>query len=496
MARKANSRKGWTVTREQRAEGRRSPWMASVYRAGTRERRRFLTKEEATAWAQARCVELAADGVAAGELSDAERRSALAARRWLAEGETLEEGARELAECREVLGEDAGRGAVLAAVKEWVAARETLAGRASVGAAAEWWMRHHPNGAERTMGELADAYLRQQRSEGNSPSHVRAVRSKLARLVGDSVAEQVAFKSRRRTEGPEREESAAAVRRREAGTVFAGFGREKLVADVTRADLLGLLARLEERGYSPGTMRSWRVLLKSLFRFAAAEWGIETAPAENLGRVKVEAAVPEFLCAEDAEKILRAAERVAPECVCGVAILFFAGVRPFELVGQYALPNETEGANGERGQVAGGVLGGLEWKDVDMDGGFIRLTAAVTKTTQARLVPMSDNLRAWLRCWGGGKKDGRVVKNPTTWKRAKKRIEEAAEGARWGHDLARHSFATFHLALHGDRNLLEEAMGHTVGSKVLETAYKGLATRKEAERYWGIMPITATPRDK
>ncbi len=260
--------------------------------------------------------------------------------------------------------------------------------------------------------------------------------------------------------------------------------------------MLGVVARLDDRGYSEGTMRSWRVLRNSLFRFAAAEWGIETAPAENLGRVKVEAAVPEFLCAEDAEKILRAAERVAPECVCGVAILFFAGVRPFELVGQYALPNETEGANGERGQVAGGVLGGLEWKDVDMDGGFIRLTAAVTKTTQARLVPMSDNLRAWLRCWGGGKKDGRVVKNPTTWKRAKKRIEEAAEGARWGHDLARHSFATFHLALHGDRNLLEEAMGHTVGSKVLETAYKGLATRKEAERYWGIMPITATPRDK
>ena len=493
MARKANSRKGWTVTREQRAEGRRSPWMASVYRAGTRERRRFLTKEEATAWAQARCVELAADGVAAGELSDVERRSALAARRWLAEGETLEEVARELAECRKELGEDAGRGAVLAAVKEWSAARETLAGRASVEAAAEWWARHHPNGADRTLGELADAYLRKQRAEGNSPSHVRAVRSKLARLMGDSVAEQVAFKSRRRTEGAEREESAAAVRRREVSAVFAGFGRDRLVADVTRADLLGLLARLEEKGYSAGTMRSWRVLLKSLFRFASAEWGIETAPAENLGKVKVETGVPEFLSAADAEKILRAAERVAPECVCGVAILFFAGVRPFELVGQYALPREVERANGTREQVAGGMLGGLEWRDVDIDGGFIRLT--VTKTTQARLVPMSDNLRAWLRCWGGEKREGRVVKNPTTWKRAKKRIEEAAEGARWGHDLARHSFATFHLAMHGDRNLLEEAMGHTVGSKVLETAYKGLATRKEAEKYWGIMPSAATASD-
>ena len=148
-----------------------------------------------------------------------------------------------------------------------------------------------------------------------------------------------------------------------------------------------------------------------------------------------------------------------------------------ELTGDWGLAGEGE---------AGGVRGGLSWRDVDLEGGYIRLTAEVAKTTQARLVKMSGNLRAWLVRWGGAR-EGRVVKNPTAWKRARRRIEEAA-GVKWGHDYARHSFATHFFALTGDRNALEAAMGHTVGSKVLETAYRGLATREEAERYWGILP--------
>ena len=482
MARKANNRKGWTVTREFHAGAKRVAWLASVYRGGRRERKRFETKDEATAWAMARTVEMEKDGVASGGLSDGERRAALEAREVLAPGEALSDAARLLAECRKMVEKSGGED-LRDALKEWAAARETLAGRVSIGAAADWWVRHHPSGADKTMGELADAYLKKQVSEGNSPSHVRAVKSKLARLVGDPVSGQVQFKSRKKAEGDgeEREESEAARKRRETAAVFAGFGREARVANVTRADLLGLLGRLEERGYSPATLRSWRVLLKSLFRFAAAEYGIETAPAENLGRVKVVGGVPEFLGVEDVEKLLRAAERVAPECVAGVAILFFAGVRPLELTGQYALA----GAGGG-GEKPGGVLGGLEWRDVDMEGGYIRLSAAVTKTTQARLVKMSDNLKAWLRRWGGAR-EGRVVKNPVAWKRAKKKIEEAA-GVKWGHDYARHSFATYFLAWSGNRDALEAAMGHTVGSKVLETAYRGLATKKDAGKYWRIMP--------
>jgi site-specific recombinase XerC len=469
MARKANNRKGWTVTREKHAGAKRVAWLATVYKGGKRERKRWTTKEEATAWASARSAEMEKDGLAAGGLSDEERRAALSARQSLAEGESLADAARELAECRNALGDGTARGAVLDAAKAFAAARKVLAGRASIEEAVEFWARHHPGGEDKTLGDLADGYLSRLRRAGLSPAHVRAVDSKLSRLVGDPV--------RGRGDGRRRDETRG---------LFAGFGRERKVADVSRQDLLGLLERLEGRGYSRGTLRSWRVLLKSLFRFAATEYGIETAPAENLGKVKVEGGVPEFLGVEETEKILRAAERVAPECVCGMAILFFAGVRPLELTGQYALQREVTGADGTVEKVPGGMRGGLLWRDVDAKGGFIRLTAAVAKTTQARLVPMSDNLRAWLLRWGGERK-GRVVKNPVAWKRARKKTETAA-GVSMGHDFPRHSFATFHIALHGDRNLLETAMGHTVGSKVLETAYRGLATREDAERYWAIMP--------
>jgi len=37
-----------------------------------------------------------------------------------------------------------------------------------------------------------------------------------------------------------------------------------------------------------------------------------------------------------------------------------------------------------------------KWSDISFDRGFIRMTAAKGNTAQKRLVPISENLRAWL----------------------------------------------------------------------------------------------------
>ena len=39
----------------------------------------------------------------------------------------------------------------------------------------------------------------------------------------------------------------------------------------------------------------------------------------------------------------------------------------------------------------------LDWRDVDLAGGFIHVGAKISKTRSRRLVPILDNLKAWLQ---------------------------------------------------------------------------------------------------
>ena len=90
-----------------------------------------------------------------------------------------------------------------------------------------------------------------------------------------------------------------------------------------------------------------------------------------------EVPIPEdVVCAKafsaDAEATVKAATEVADDDLRAVlAIGGFAGLRSAEI---------------ER----------LEWADVDLDGGHITVTAGKAKTASRRIIPIADNLRAWL----------------------------------------------------------------------------------------------------
>ena len=83
--------------------------------------------------------------------------------------------------------------------------------------------------------------------------------------------------------------------------------------------------------------------------------------------------------------------------------------------------------------------------------GFIEITADKAKTRQRRLITISDNLQQWLNLGG---------ELPVTNKR--KRIAKLISyiGLNWKPDIMRHSFASYHLALHMSQDKTAFELGH------------------------------------
>lgn len=55
------------------------------------------------------------------------------------------------------------------------------------------------------------------------------------------------------------------------------------------------------------------------------------------------------------------------------------------------------------------------------------------------------------------------------------------------YNALRHTFASMHLAMWSDEAKLQTLMGHESGP-MLHRHYKALKTKKEAERFWSLVP--------
>jgi integrase len=124
----------------------------------------------------------------------------------------------------------------------------------------------------------------------------------------------------------------------------------------------------------------------------------------------------------------------------------------------------------------------LDWRDVDLVGGFIHVQAKVSKTRSRRLVPILENLHAWLQPIA--KPSGPVV-GPNL----RKRHETARERAgikHWPDNAMRHSFVSYRLAQTGNAAQTALESGHN--QQILFAHYRELVRPKDAERFFGIRP--------
>ena len=237
------------------------------------------------------------------------------------------------------------------------------------------------------------------------------------------------------------------------GDFAKSFG-DKLTAAVTTRDLDEWIHGLP---VGPQSRVNYRRVLHVLFNFACARELAHENPVTRTGKPKVFAKEPGILTPAQFERLLNAAdERVRP----ALAIGGFAGLRPAE-------------------------LHRLTWDAVNLEERHVSVSAKTSKTASRRLVPICDNLLAWLLT--APKRVGSVL--PVSDAIGRDLFVAAREAAgikTWPADALRHSWVTYRFALTGDAARTAAEAGHD--QAVLHRHYRALATKTVAERWFAILP--------
>jgi integrase len=138
----------------------------------------------------------------------------------------------------------------------------------------------------------------------------------------------------------------------------------------------------------------------------------------------------------------------------------------------------------------------LEWAKVNLEKKIVTIGEDIAKKRRIRNVTIPENAISWLEKCSNRK--GMVTRHNHTndyqkrfsklWKLAQKEygIEEPIK---WIHNGMRHSFGTYHYALHGDPILTCRELGHKYNEDdVLFTHYRALMDESKAEAYFKLMP--------
>jgi integrase len=242
-------------------------------------------------------------------------------------------------------------------------------------------------------------------------------------------------------------------------TQFSDRFNGKSVAEITSAQVDEWLRSLSDKEtgkrLSPVTRNNFRRILIVAFNFAREHGYSAENPAEKSARAKVIESAIGILTVEETARLLECA---APELVPYIAIGAFAGLRRAEL---------------ER----------LDWREVDLQGGLIEVTAKKAKSARRRFVRIQPNLAKWLEPYA--KLSGDVT--PFAYRELLDAARKAAGIEQWPHNALRHSFASYHLARFNDAAALALELGHTSAHLVFQH-YRQLVKPKQAERYWKIAP--------
>ena len=269
------------------------------------------------------------------------------------------------------------------------------------------------------------------------------------RMVADAVDD---FRNAKSGAG----RSAAYLRdiRYRLGGLAAAFNTE--VRDLVAQDVADYLEGLQ---IHPRSFNNNLSMLRTFFGFCKAR-GWLSRHVDLLSRVERRSGSGgeiQIFTPEELRKLLAAA---SPRVATCLAIQAFAGVRTAELFR-------------------------LTWPDIERRPGYIEIVAGKAKTGSRRLIPISENLAAWLRV---AVRNGNGRLWPVTASEYYEGQGTAASQAElsWKANALRHSFISYRVAL--TRDIASVALEAGNSPKMIFAHYRELCTEAEAADWFSILP--------
>jgi integrase len=267
------------------------------------------------------------------------------------------------------------------------------------------------------------------------------------KLLSDVIAELLAVKESRGAAPRYLEDLRSRLRR-----VAQGFHKD--ASNVATAEIQAWLdaQKLSRQGYS-----DYRNRLHLLFNFAVARGYSIDNPVAGVEKIKARGGDVAIFSPSAIAKLLSAA---SPEFLPCLAIGAFAGLRSAEI---------------ER----------LAWADVDLVGRHITVGAKQAKTASRRLIPIHDNLAAWLAPYAG--RQGMVWPGTHFAFYHDGRQDTAkAAGVEWKSNALRHSYASYRFAQTGDAGRVAGELGNSAA--VVHRHYRELVKPNDAAAWFAVKP--------
>jgi integrase len=299
------------------------------------------------------------------------------------------------------------------------------------------------------------------------------------RTVGQVVEELVASKKMRFQRGDLRERSFTDFRNRanRFGKAFEELPVKELHLDSITDWLLDL--ELE-----PRTTKNYLTVIVEVLSDAFQKEYIAESPLVRLTTNKRKELIgtanashpPSLLTPKEARRLLEGALRHPKLDLLGTVVLgLLCGIRV-------------------------GELQRLDWDLVklDTDNPFVTIPATMAKKRSIRNVEIPQNALRWLSLVP--KRSGLIIKvnNDEAYRLKFNRLlqlsgfgKKSSSGdweSDWKTNAMRHSFGSYHYALHGNPLETSRQLGHKSSDQVLFDHYRALATKEQGEAFFSIVP--------
>lgn len=289
------------------------------------------------------------------------------------------------------------------------------------------------------------------------------------KTVSDIVAELTASKKQRHLRGDLRERSYRDFRLR--ADRFSESFQDRVAAEVSGTEIKEWLVSL---GLGVRSNKNYLSVVGEVFKLATQRRYVAFSPLDELTDIdrkelcgrSDDAKEPGILTPSEAERLLTAAlTHPELEMLGAVTLALFCGLRTEEI---------------KR----------LDWDAVNLgeSPAIVTIGSQVAKKRRIRHVEIPDIAAQWLTLVPS--REGAVSSNQhfNDHQKRFKKLLKLAGFKNWEANAMRHSFGSYHYALHG--NALETArlLGHKSSDQVLFDHYRALATKSEAEAFFNILP--------